>query len=406
MGKHMAYSLKNLPPVHPRPSPPKASRWLVALALMLAVSVILMRVFGRYVEGNHFWYIALGAPAIIWGIAAGGRLLVWMLRDIAANGFDRRREAWILHETRRARRAMQVLGVSFVTGHPENTREEIVAAMLAHQTIMAAQTDWQGNKGQRLSRIEVEPDEKPDATVQRVLTQLIEDLSLADLPDTTSLVVALDASTSCEPDVVNQAWENARQACELACAVEFIPCRGPAFLDAWLDHRIREESLLLIIGLQVAPEQTDHSAEAAVALLLGNRLTQKTLPVIALLHRPDPALPGQLEAGMRMAAYNVPVDGDSVTHLWLAGLNQKQQAEVASHQGAYPTQAVGDEQIITPDSTVGQAGAAAPWLAMAAAVQTAQDIQRPQMIICGDIHRDELWSTLVTPEAYRKEKDS
>ncbi|HDY8733248.1 TPA: hypothetical protein RRH84_004660, partial [Klebsiella pneumoniae] len=50
-------------------------------------------------------------------------------------------------------------------------------------------------------------------------------------------------------------------------------------------------------------------------------------------------------------------------------------------------------------------GAAAPWLAIAAATEIARQTQSPQMIICGDTIQKVLWSTLITPIASRQEMD-
>ena len=54
----MPYTLKHLPERYPRPKPLKFSRWLVALVVMLSVSIIIMRIFGRYVENLYFWRLA------------------------------------------------------------------------------------------------------------------------------------------------------------------------------------------------------------------------------------------------------------------------------------------------------------------------------------------------------------
>ena len=87
-----------------------------------------------------------------------------------------------------------------------------------------------------------------------------------------------------------------------------------------MNNRFKETAMLLIMSLQIAPEVSNNSAEAAVAILLGNRMIQETLEPVALLHRPDSAPPRELEAGMRMAAYNVPLKENIVKNLWLAGL--------------------------------------------------------------------------------------
>ena len=82
----MSYSLKNLPDLHERPKPPALSRWMTALAVMMAVSFLLIHFFGRGVENGIFWLLALGAPAALWLTAGIARLMVWLLLNIAANG--------------------------------------------------------------------------------------------------------------------------------------------------------------------------------------------------------------------------------------------------------------------------------------------------------------------------------
>ncbi len=104
----MSYSLKDLPKCYSRQAPPKISRWLAVLVAMLVISVILMRIFGRYIDNSHFWMLAIGTPLVVWIVCFTIRMWAWSLQDSKANGFDRRREQWILSETRRARRALQV----------------------------------------------------------------------------------------------------------------------------------------------------------------------------------------------------------------------------------------------------------------------------------------------------------
>ena len=106
-----------------------------------------------------------------------------------------------------------------------------------------------------------------------------------------------------------------------------------------------------------------------------------------------------------MAAYNVPLKENIVKNLWLAGLTGEQRAEVIECQNAHPAQSVEDEAVISLDTSMGHAGAAAPWLAIAAATEIARQTQSPQMIICGDTTQNVLWSTLITPIASRQEID-
>jgi hypothetical protein len=79
--------------------------------------------------------------------------------------------------------------------------------------------------------------------------------------------------------------------------VEYGEGSGLSVIDRWLNERIKDKAMLLIVGLQLKPAESDNTAEAGVALLLGNRLTQEALEPLALLHRPDAAPTGELRRG-------------------------------------------------------------------------------------------------------------
>ena len=401
----MPYSLKHLPECYLRPVPPKASRWFAVLVAMLVISVILMRIFGRYIDNSHFWMFAIGTPFVVWIVTFGFRMWIWSLQDSKANGFDQRREQWILSETRRARRALQVLNTTFITAHQEDEQRYVAVDMLNNNSIIISQSDWKGEKSMRLSRITAEPEDTPGLVISRLFSKLIADLPVHQFPENASLVVILDISSSLSFPAVRDIWQEAWQESGLTCAVEYVDSNGLEVVNHWLEHRIKDKAMLLIVGLQIDPVVSNNTAEAAVALLLGNRLTQEALEPLALLHRPDPAPSGELREGMNMAAWNVPLKENIVKNLWLAGLTGKQRAEVIECQNAHPAQSVEDEAVISLDISMGHAGAAAPWLAIAAATEIARQTQSPQMIICGDTTQNVLWSTLITPIASRQEMD-
>ncbi|MFP1725847.1 hypothetical protein [Lonsdalea quercina] len=402
----MSYSLKHLPERYPRPAPVKTSHLLAVLAAMLVISLILMRLFGRYIDNRHFWLIAIGTPVVVWIMSLGIRMWVWSLQDSKANGFNRRREQWILRETRRARRALQVLNTTFITAHQEDEQSSVAVKMRDNHSIIISQSDWKGEKCKRLSRITTEPEDTTGLVISRLFSELIADLPVHQFPENASLVVILDVSSSLSFPSVRDIWQEAWQESGITCALEYTDSNGPVVVSHWLDHRIKDDAMLLIVGLQIDPVVSNNTAEAAVALLLGNRLTQETLEPVALLHRPDPAPPGELEVGMRMAAYNVPLKENIVKHLWLAGLTKEQRAEVVESQNKHPAQSVEDDAVANLDVSMGHAGAAAPWLAIAAATEITRQTQSPQMIICGDTTQNVLWSTLITPIASRQEMDA
>lgn len=153
----MPYTLKHLPERYPRPKPLKFSRWLVALVVMLSVSIIIMRIFGRYVENLYFWRLALGFPVALWSVLLSSRLLVWSLQDSKANAFDKQREQWILRETRKARRALQVLSATFITGHSSVAQKDTAIAMQNNDSIIVSQVGRDGNESARMSQISSSP---------------------------------------------------------------------------------------------------------------------------------------------------------------------------------------------------------------------------------------------------------
>ncbi|WP_370090834.1 hypothetical protein [Buttiauxella sp. 3AFRM03] len=399
------HSLKKTPPLYSRPAPLKLGRWFYSLIIIISLSVIIMRMFGGYIKSHDFWLIALGIPVSCWFIVGTAYVVIWMLKDIKASGYNRQREKWILSETRKSRRALQVLSTSLISGHNLKDKNDILNSLIKNKGIISSQQDRVGNEGVRLSRI---PDSNDSLTevILNIFQKLIEKLPLDYIPDNTHLVIALDTSSIISQQNINELWLQSWGEFGSLHSFNLIESKGLGILDHWLNTRIKENSLLLVVALQVAPINADNSAEAAVALLLGNRLTQESISPQALLHRPDPSPVEELESGMLMAAYNVPIKDGIVKHLWLSGLNDQQHAAVVIHQKKPPAQAVEGEAVINLDSSMGHAGAAAPWLAIAAAAEHAQQTLSPQMIICGDTSQDVLWCTLVTPTASRQEMDS
>ncbi|EPJ3205367.1 hypothetical protein LL364_001574 [Citrobacter freundii] len=158
--------------------------------------------------------------------------------------------------------------------------------------------------------------------------------------------------------------------------------------------------MLLVIALQIAPEHTDKSCEAVVALLLGNRLTQNVLSPIALLHRPQQSGSDELAEGVMQSAYWVPIlpEGSKPAGLWLSALPDDGFSSVIPLSGKFPlSEITPDSGINNLDNSAGFAGCASPWLAIAAAARSAQQSQQRQMIINGESAVSTLWSTIVSP---------
>lgn len=192
----MSYSLKNLPERYSRSSPVKISHWLIALVAMLLVSVVLMRIFGRYFENLYFWKIALGVPIVLWSFTFASRLLLWALQDSKANAFDKQREQWILRETCKARRALQILNATFITGHSSVAQKDTAIAMQNNDSIIVSQVDRDGNESSRMSQISSSPQDSLKFVITNIFSQLIADIPFAQIPDKFPLVVVFDVTTS------------------------------------------------------------------------------------------------------------------------------------------------------------------------------------------------------------------
>lgn len=361
--------------------------------------------FGNYIKGYDFWFLAVGIPFTCWFVIGSVYVVIWLLKDIKASGYDKRREKWVLSETRKSRRAFQVLSTSLITGHKAKGKDELLNLLIANKSILFSQKDRAGNEGVRLSLLHDDNDNLA-GLICGIFKRLILQLPLSYIPDNMSLAIVLDVSSAIPKENINEMWLKSWREFGSLHSFELMENAGPVILDHWLNTKTKENSLLLVVALQVAPIHTTNSAETAVALLLGNRLMQESITPVAILHRPDPSPAEELESGMRMAAYNVPIKDGVLKHLWLSGLDDQQHAKVVINQNKLPARAVESDTVINLDNSMGHAGAAAPWLAIAAASEMAQQSQLPQMIIFGDTTQDVLWSTLVTPTFFRQEIDS
>jgi hypothetical protein len=80
-----------------------------------------------------------------------------------------------------------------------------------------------------------------------------------------------------------EAWKQS----DIQQAASALSSHGAQAIDYWLDHYIRSEAVLLIVLWQYTPANTPGATEAISGVLLGNRLTQDVIPLLAFLHRPE-----------------------------------------------------------------------------------------------------------------------
>jgi hypothetical protein len=405
----MTVRLDQVPALAPRPARPRAWLWLgVFLSTLLLLGVGGAFLFGTQALRQNpvnFWGFALGVPLLAWCLLSFGRVLLYLGQQQVADGWDQAREEDLIHKVRRGRRVQQVLAASLYTAlrEPAESSATQIKALNDGVKALKAQPSRQDQSVLRHSRITGEKDEIPEVALHRVVTKLLADLAstLMQLPGDTPLALLLEVDSALPENVWHRVWRQAWS--ESGIRQSAVPVEGDGLeaLDHWLDHRIADQALLLVVALQFAPQQPEGTAEAAVGLLLGNRLTQTVLSPIAYLHRPEQEREPTNDAlvyAARQALDWVPLDAESIEQTWRAGVDTQRDAALTTVLAEVPIPAKQGHGFFDLDTLLGHPGKASPWLAVAAATQIIQCGAGPQFIFsgggCGDAG---LWSTVLTP---------
>jgi hypothetical protein len=404
----MPVRLEQLPPLAPRPAQPRFWLWLAALPLLLLLGVVLTLLLGNEVlrqDIRQFCSIALGVPLLGWSALSFVRAMVFMGQQRVAEGWDQARESDWASQVRRGRRSQQVLGVSLHTAlreREDRTGVAQLAALLSGTQALKAQPCRQGEQATRHSCLNSDK-ASPEALVLEAFEQVLADLkpTLAQLPETTPLALLLEADSGVPEGLMQRAWRQAWAACGIHQSIEAVQGSGLAALDQWLDQRITDQALLMVVALQVAPHTYEGRAEVAVGLLLGNRLTQKTLAPMAYLHRPEQAREAAatpLLHAARQALDWVPLPAQAIERTWCAGLAEQCDAALGPVLSEASLPAKHNQGLCHLDALLGQAGQASPWLAIAAAAQTIAEGAGPQFIFSGNSSAEaQLWCTVLMP---------
>ena len=405
----MPVRLDQVPALAPRPARPRSWLWLGIFPLLL----LLLGVGGTFLLGTqtlrqepvNFWGLALGVPLLGWSLLSFGRVLLYFGQQQVADGWDKAREEDLIRKVRRGRRVQQVLGVSLHTALREAGALSATQlnALLDGVKTLKAQPSRQGQSVLRHSRIVGDTDEVPELALHRVLTQMLADLAptLTQVPDATPLALLLEVGSTLPENVWQRVWRQAWSESGIRQSTVLVEEDGLEALDQWLDHRIGVQALLLVVAVQFAPQQPEGTAEAAVGLLFGNRLTQTVLPSMAYLHRPEqerePTTDALLYATSQALGW-VPLDAQSIEQTWRVGVDTQRDIALTTVLADVPLPAKPNQGFCNLDTVLGHPGKASPWLAIAAATQSIQCGAGPQFIFSGGSCVDTgLWSTVVTP---------
>ncbi|VVP58962.1 hypothetical protein PS870_05944 [Pseudomonas fluorescens] len=412
----MPVKLDSIPPPIVAPSTPRAWRWLLLLAVLLLFGLgLTLWLAGDTLthQPGRFWLIALGAPFLIWCGLSLIRAVFYLGTCAVTDGWNGAREADLARKTRQGRRSQQVLAVSVHTALREvgaENGEAQLDALRNGNKALRVQPGWQvSEEGFRHSRLPYEQGESPEMLLRRVLRRVLADIAkvLEKLPEDQPLAQLLDINTSVPKEELNKLWlEVWSESCIRQTATP-VEGSGLSAVDSWLDHRIHDQALLLVVASQVAPIDVEDTAEAAVGLLFGNRLTQSTLEPLAYLHRPEaerePTPEGLLHA-TRQALDWVPVEASSIQNAWVAGADSLRTEAITSVLNEASVLAKHKQGVHDLGVFLGNPGCAAPWVAIAAAVESIRVEGEAHCIFSKNSDGDErLWCSVVMPPSANSE---
>lgn len=403
----MVVRLDRIPAPAQRPARPRAWRWLGLLLLFLLLGSGWMLMFSPQPLDQApagFFGLALGGPLLAWCLLCLGRGLWYFGRQYVADGWDKAREDDWVRSIRRGRRSQQVLGVSLYTAlrAPGDDPAFQLDALLGGVSFLEAQLSRAGQVGLRHSRLPDDGNQEAEhllPVLVQVLTELAQTLAL--LPDDTPLALLLEVDSGLAQNELRRVWQYAWRESGIRQTAEPIQGSELEVLDQWLDLRINDQALLMVVAFQFAPQQPADTAEAVVGLLLGNRLTQTTLAPLAYLHRPEHER-GTTTETLRYAARQaldwVPLPATAVERVWRVGADAQRDAAMAAVLAELPIVVQHNQGLHDLDSLLGHPGKASSWLAIAAATQLLERGAGPQLIFSGASSDElELWSTVLMP---------
>lgn len=404
----MAVNLKLIQAPAIKPQPPVWWMWLLLLVVVLlagTVGTILNSTAKPQINANAFWETALGLPSLFWLVLLVVRI-TWYRGQLAiALSRDNEREKILRREILRGRRFLHVLGVSLHTAlreHADTDGQRQRNALLKKTQILKTQTSWKSQESIRHSRLVRSEGETAEQTLTRVLKKTLEELSvvLASVPADVPLSLLMENNTSLQQRETDAIWQKCWAESHIRQRVTRIEGSGLNVVDQWLDHRSTERALLLVVAMQVVPDQPEGTAESVVGLLLGNPNFVMPLTPLAYLHRPEQAHQAgadDLHYALKQALCWGDLVSDDLKSGWSVGIKPKWHMAIATGLLALKSPINIGQDLRDLNATLGYPGPAAPWVAIASATQGCGN-GAAQLIVSGDNGMETpLWVTVVKP---------
>lgn len=395
----------------PHDKPPSRFVWTVVFFVMLLCGVFVVLYFWPKNLPTHtakFWItlvlFPVGIPAWIvlrrYSVYEGRKLDV-ELRNEAVRAFNER-------VFQAASIPLALIGAAH--RFSAQTEENLVDAIrggsvtLKHQASLAAKGDtvkarWFVTPDMPTSSSGIDGDRHRQWHItQWLMDELLDDVAgcVQSLPVRVPLIVQLAVCNALAREENAQLWReswHARALRRANLAEPVKPSPDLMMLDTWLDATLQQARLhaTLVIAIHVLPvlakTPEDSTAEAGAALLLmPEALARKHgVPATAFVHRPVRAPLKQPAHALTHAVQWANVEAAHIPNGW--------QSQLKANQAGPWLDAAKQQQLAARltdlDQTVGRAGIAAPWLAMACAAAALTPDTATQLVLATqDTHID------------------
>lgn len=370
-------------------------RWLIALVIIMAVGAALSIATwtaGRATQTLWFWTRTFGLPFLVWVfIYCGWRFLLAHRRrhTLADNAAIARREDRLHHE---ASVPFAVIGQSWcISAISERNRLE--DAMNAGERaddpsevrglVIPGKPFFPGNRADEALR--------HAALLEWLLIELLKPLvrHIHNAGHRHAIAIRLCINSELTPESTRESVARAWPTLGLTHPerVELVEMMSLYAVDDWLDNRVRTP-LHLAIAVQLRGAISEGlktgEAEGAAAVLLAAQTGHEASPTDAICaHRPAKSADRTIGDGMANALRWGRCDDGKIDRRWDTGLAEP--LEQALKRLDNP---VNDASAVNLPETVGNAGVATPWLALALAAARAKESAGAQFIL--DQHDGEL----------------
>jgi hypothetical protein len=358
--------------------------WLIGLVVVVAAGAaisIALWPAGRPTQTSWFWLRAFLLPFIVWFVAYGSSRFLHAHRkcNVQADNAAVDRKEQHLHDD--AGVPLAVIGQSwcFSGAANRNSLEDAMKAREPVDTVALVGPDKPFFRGST-----ADEKRRHAALLEWLLVELITPFA-TNLKEARNVEVSLCLDSLLTADtarsVISRAWT--RLGLKHASSVQLPGSMSLYAIDGWLDRRTgRAGHLVIAVQLRsaISGGLPPGKAEAGVAVLLTGALDESGEPIAAVrAHRPTGSTAGSLEKGIAHALQWANCAAHAVETLWDAGLDEPLATAFRSLEGS-----VHNAPSIELARTIGDAGIAAPWLALAFSAARTQENAGAQLILDQD----------------------